>query len=213
MNYKVIVLLEQENVLAGMTWPQRLLVALFQAVTPRTAGFNTVDYRLLTNATLLVMLLLMFVGASPGSAGGGVKTTSFTVLLALAYAKWKAREETFLFRRTVPAETVARSISIILLSLFLVLASTLVLSVTELGGVPHPQSRGLFLEYLFEAVSAFGTVGLSTGVTPTLTTTGKTILIFLMFLGRLGPITVAMAVSRRGGAAAFTYPEENLMVG
>ena len=206
------VFLEGANVLAGLSWPGRILVALFQAVTPRTAGFNTVDIGLLTNATLLVLLLLMFVGASPGSAGGGVKTTSFSVLLALAWAKWKAREETFLFRRTVPAETVARSISIILLSAFLILGCTLVLSITELRGVPHPGSRGLFLAYLFEAVSAFGTVGLSMGVTPTLSGAGKAVLILLMFLGRLGPITVAMAVSRRGGPA-FTYPEENLMVG
>ncbi len=206
-------LLEWMNTLAGASFGEKWMIALFQSITPRTAGFNSVDFNHLTNGTLLFTIILMFVGASPGSAGGGVKTTSFAVLLAMAHSKWKAREDTVLFRRTVPPETVARTISIILLSLLLILLGTMVLMITELGDIPHPESRGLFLEYLFEAVSAFGTVGLSTGVTPTLSTAGKITLMVLMFVGRLGPITVALAISGERKEELFSYPEENIMVG
>lgn len=206
-------LLEWDNTLKGFPLWQKLMTSLFQSVTPRTAGFNTADYNLMTNGTLLFTLILMFIGASPGSCGGGIKTTSFAILVALAYSKWKARVETSLLKRTVPAETVARTISIILLSLLVVLLCTMGLMITELGDIPHPQSRGLFMEYLFEAVSAFGTVGLSTGVTPTLSTPGKLILMVLMFVGRLGPITIALAITGEKREELFTYPEENIMVG
>lgn len=206
-------LLEWHNTLAGDSLGHKLMASLFQSVTPRTAGFNTVDYSLMTNGTLLFTIILMFIGASPGSTGGGIKTTSFAVLLALAYSKWKARVETFLFKRTVPQETVARSISIILLSLLLILIGAMALMITELGDIPHPQSRGLFMEYLFEAVSAFGTVGLSTGVTTTLSVPGKLVLMVLMFVGRLGPITIALAITGEKREDIFTYPEENIMVG
>ncbi|NOY52427.1 MAG: hypothetical protein GXP58_02275 [Deltaproteobacteria bacterium] len=205
--------LEWKNALAGASFGEKGLMALFQSITPRTAGFNTVDYHLLTNGTLLFTIILMFIGASPGSTGGGIKTTSFAVLLAMAHSKWKAREDTVLFRRTVPSETVARAISIILLSLLLILLGTMALMITELGDIPHPASRGLFLEYLFETVSAFGTVGLSTGVTPTLSAAGKIILMILMFVGRVGPITVALAISGERKEELFSYPEENIMVG
>jgi trk system potassium uptake protein TrkH len=206
-------LLEWRNVLAHASFGEKWLISFFQSVTPRTAGFNTVDYHLLTNGTLLFTILLMIIGASPGSTGGGIKTTSFAVLMAMAVSKWKARSDTVLFRRTIPTEIVARTISIIFLSLLLILLGTMALMVTELGGIPHPQSRGLFLEYLFEAVSAFGTVGLSTGVTHILTSSGKVILMILMFVGRLGPITVALAISGRGKEELFSYPEEDIMVG
>lgn len=206
-------ILEWKNVLAGAPIGEKGLMALFQSITPRTAGFNTVDYHLLTNGTLLFTIILMFIGASPGSTGGGIKTTSFAVLLGMAHSKWKARDDTVLFQRTVPSETVARAISIILLSLLLVLLGTMALMITELGDIPHPQSRGLFLEYLFEVVSAFGTVGLSTGVTPALSAAGKIILMILMFVGRVGPITVALAVSGDRKEELFSYPEEDIMVG
>jgi len=206
-------LLEWNNTLAGASIGEKVLTALFQSVTPRTAGFSTVDYHLLTNATLLFMLVLMFIGASPGSTGGGIKTTSFAVLLALAYAKWKARVKTFLFRRTIPDATVARTTSIILGALFLILFATMILMITEVGFLPHPESRGLFLEYLFEAFSAFGTVGLSTGVTSSLSPAGKLIIMMLMFVGRLGPITIALAIGGEKREEGFTYPEENIMVG
>ncbi len=205
--------LEWHNALEGLPWGKKLMVSVFQSVTPRTAGFNTVDYRLLTNGTLLFTIILMFIGASPGSTGGGIKTTSFAVLLSLAHSKWKARRDTFLFGRTVPADTVGRSLAIILISLMIILVFTMVLMVSELGDLPHPKSRGLFLEYLFEAFSAFGTVGLSTGVTPGLSAAGKVAIMLLMFIGRLGPITIVLAIAGAPKERDFSYPEENLMVG
>jgi trk system potassium uptake protein TrkH len=205
--------LEWSNTLEKAPLGEKLLVSLFQSVTPRTAGFNTVDYSVMTNGTLLFTILLMFIGASPGSAGGGVKTTSFAVLVALAYSKWKARVETVLFQRTVRAEIVGRSLAIILISSVIVLFFTMALMITELGDTPHAESRGLLMEYLFEAVSAFGTVGLSTGVTPSLSVPGKIVIMVLMFVGRLGPITIALAVAGKRKGKDFAYPEENLMVG
>lgn len=205
--------LEWQNALENTPGGKKLLISLFQSVTPRTAGFNTVDYRLLTDGTLLFTILLMFIGASPGSAGGGVKTTSIAVLLSLAHSKWKGRTETFLFRRTIPEETVGRSLVIILLSVMVVLFFTMALMISELRNIPHLDSRGLFLNYFFEAVSAFGNVGLSTGVTPTLSVGGKIGIMLLMFIGRLGPITIALAIAGAKRQEDFSYPEENLMVG
>lgn len=209
----VFLLLEWRNTLSGVPFGEKILTSLFQSVTPRTAGFNTVDYNLLTNGTLLFTIFLMFIGASPGSTGGGIKTTSFAVLLALALAKLKARPETFISRRTVPAETVSRTISILLSSSLLIILSTMALMITDVGNIAVPESRGLFLKYLFETVSAFGTVGLSTGVTPSLSVSGKLILMVLMFIGRLGPITIALAITGEKRDKGFTYPEENIMVG
>ncbi len=206
-------LLEWNDVLADTSPMGKFLVSLFQSVTPRTAGFNTVDFSQLTNGMLFFTILLMFIGASPGSAGGGVKTTSFAVLLAIARSRWHGTVDTFLFRRRLPPQTVARAISIILVSLLVVLTATLALMITEQGGMPHSQSRGLFLEHLFEAVSAFATVGLSTGVTPTLSIPGKLIIILLMFVGRLGPITIALAIAGEKKGIDFTYPEEDIMIG
>ena len=162
----IFLMLEWRHALSGVPFGEKILISLFQSVTPRTAGFNTMDYNLLTNGTLLFTIFFMFIGASPGSTGGGIKTTSFAVLLAMALAKWKNRSETFIFGRTVPAGAVSRTISIFLASILLVILSTLALMITDAGDIPVTESRGLFIQYLFETVSAFGTVGLSTGVTP-----------------------------------------------
>ncbi|PIS35975.1 MAG: hypothetical protein CO150_03705 [Nitrospirae bacterium CG_4_9_14_3_um_filter_53_35] len=209
----IFLMLEWRHALSGVPFGEKILISLFQSVTPRTAGFNTMDYNLLTNGTLLFTIFFMFIGASPGSTGGGIKTTSFAVLLAMALAKWKNRSETFIFGRTVPAGAVSRTISIFLASILLVILSTLALMITDAGDIPVTESRGLFIQYLFETVSAFGTVGLSTGVTPSLSVPGKLILMVLMFVGRLGPITIALAITSEKRDEGFTYPEENIMVG
>ena len=155
----------------------------------------------------------MFIGASPGSCGGGIKTTNVATLLSLALNRYRGRNRADLFRRTVPQETVARSISIVLASGVAVIIITILLLITQLGDLSHTESRGLFLEYLFEATSAFGTVGLSMGVTSGLNVMGKLIVVVMMLLGRLGPLTLAFAMGRRVERGAFQFVEENILVG
>lgn len=209
----LILLMEWDNTLGALSLPDRLLAAFFQSVTPRTAGFNTVPIGALANQTLFVIILLMFIGASSGSTGGGIKTGTFATLVALGWSRLLGHEQPQMFRRTVSPGSVARAMSVVLMCSLVVIGATLVLQVTELGTAPHIHaSRGRFLELLFEVVSAFGTVGLSTGITPSLTDAGKLVIICVMFLGRVGPLAVAVAVSRRK-ALPYRYAEEAIMVG
>lgn len=167
----------------------------------------------LSNATLFLLVIFMFIGASPGSCGGGIKTTNLATLVSLAVNRYKGREQANLFKRTIPHETVTRSVSIILASVLAVTIITVFLLITQLGDLSHMESRGLFLDYLFETVSAFGTVGLSMGVTKKFDTAGKLIIIAMMLLGRLGPLTLAFAMARRVKKSEFQYAEENIIVG
>ena len=204
---------EARNTLEALPWDQKILACLFQSVTPRTAGFNTLDYGKLSNSTLFFTILLMFVGASPGSTGGGIKTSTFAVVLALSRSRILARSRVSLFRRTLPEDTVSRSVAILMASFVLVTVVTFALLTTEIGDVAYAAGQKRFIEVMFEAVSAFGTVGLSTGITPTLSSAGKLLLVFLMFVGRVGPLTLAIAIGRKAEKGRFQYAEENLMVG
>jgi len=206
-------LFERQNALAGLPWDESLLACLFQSVTPRTAGFNTLDYSNLTNTTLFFTILLMFIGASPGSCGGGIKTSTFALVSALFRDRLLGRKRVSLFRRTLPEETVARAVSILVASFAFVTLVLFLLLASEIGPVPHRTGGGSFLEYFFEAVSAFGTVGLSTGVTPKLSTFGRVLITAVMFVGRLGPLTLALAVGMKAERGRFQYAEENAMVG
>lgn len=204
---------EVENALAGLPWQEQLLACLFQSVTPRTAGFNTLDYGTLTASTLFFTILLMFIGASPGSTGGGIKTSTFAVMLAVFRSRLLARSRASLFCRSLPEETVSRSVAILTASFVLVTLVTFLLLATEIGEQPHRAGTMSFLEVMFESVSAFGTVGLSTGITPRLSVVGKLVLTGLMFVGRVGPLTLAMAVGRKAEKAHYQYAEENVVVG
>ncbi len=192
---------------------EQILCSIFQSVTARTAGFNTVDFASLTNATLFIIILLMFIGASPGSTGGGIKTTTAGVIFAIIKSRFHAREDVSIFNRTIPLEVASRSIAIAAISFAVVTLFTILLSMTEFYNIPHQESRGAFIEIMFEVASAFGTVGLSTGLTNTLTEIGKIIICIVMFIGRLGPLTIAMAVSSEEAKGKFHYSEESLMVG
>ena len=208
-----IFFIERDNSLLKFPLGKQILISYFQSVTSRTAGFNTIPIMSLSSATCFMLIILMFIGASPGSCGGGIKTTNLATLISLALNRYKGRDGAHLFKRTIPHETVARSISIILASGLTVVIITIFLLITQLGDISHTESRGLFLEYLFETVSAFGTVGLSMGVTPKLDLTGKLIVIIMMLLGRLGPLTLAFAMGRRTRKVEFQYAEENIIVG
>jgi trk system potassium uptake protein TrkH len=205
-------LFEMNHIIKDASIKTQILTSFFQSVTPRTAGFNTVDIGQLTNPTILVMIMLMFIGASPGSTGGGIKTTSFALLLLMIWNRLKGQDQVNVFNRTLPAEILTRTIAIIFASAFsIILITSLLLLIGGVGSVPPVESRHFFVEYLFETVSAFGTVGLSMGITPHLSTGQKLAIILMMFAGRVGPLTLAFSwySTKRG----LTYAEESVMVG
>ncbi|MFC1863500.1 TrkH family potassium uptake protein [Thermodesulfobacteriota bacterium] len=208
----IVIIMEWENTLASLSITERCMAGFFQAVSARTAGFNTIFIGDMANETLFLLILLMFIGASPGSCGGGIKTTTLACLGILGVSRLRGKERPQVFHRTISDVSVGKSISIVMVSASVIIAATLILLITELGEVPHDLSRGKFLELLFEVVSAFGTVGLSTGVTPGLSTSGKLIITFVMFTGRLGPLAIALAASRPKTSRYF-YAEENIMIG
>ncbi|MEW6522600.1 MAG: TrkH family potassium uptake protein [Bacillota bacterium] len=183
----------------------RILSSLFHSVTPRTAGFNTLPTGQLLPITLLVTMALMFVGASPGGTGGGIKTTTFVTLLMGVKTPIAGRQEIEVFQKRIGKEILEKSLAIAFLGMALVTFTTGFLLVSE--GFE-------FLPVLFESISAFGTVGLSMGITPGLTSAGRLMIIVTMFAGRVGPLTVFMAIATRNRAlAAYRRPEEKIMVG
>ncbi len=204
---------EYNDVLRGMNVSNRVLISVFQSVTVRTAGFNTVDFSLLSNSTLFFFVILMFIGASPGSCGGGIKTTTAAVFFALVRSRLRGEIHTRMMNRTIPMGAVARAVAVVISSGLVITVLVIVLLLTQLGGTSHVESRGMFLEYLFEAVSAFGTVGLSMGKTSGLNAIGKLVIIVLMFVGRLGPLTLAFSIRPRETAAPLKYSEEAVMIG
>lgn len=207
-----IFFMEKHNVLVGVSLKNAVMISFFQSVTARTAGFNTVDIGILTNSTILLLLFLMFVGASPGSTGGGVKTTSFAILCLLVTNRMRGNENVNIANRTLPPELVDRTMSIIFASAILigVITASLLLFSTSEGATLAKRSE--FVQYIFETFSAFGTVGLSMGVTSKLNDMQKYMIILMMFIGRVGPLTLAFAwyTHRRKG---ITYAEETIMVG
>jgi len=206
-------LFEMKNTLIGMPPTTTVLVSLFQSATPRTCGFNTVAIEQLTNPTILLMLVLMFIGASPGSTGGGVKTTSFALMMLIIWNKLKGREEVTVFNRTIPKEVLTRTVAIIIASALVVFIITSVLLMDNPEASNRSAgSRHFFVEYIFESISAFGTVGLSMGATSQLSTFQKTAIILLMFAGRVGPLTLAFAWYSKK-KREIVYAEETVMVG
>ena len=181
--------------------------AFFQSVTARTAGFNTVDISALSASSKFILILLMFIGGSPGSTAGGIKTVTLAVVLMTAVAALRRRHEVEMFRRSVRIVVVGRAITVTLLFVAVLFSVTLVLSVTE-------NSSGFTMsDIMFEAGSALGTVGLTTGITPFLTTAGKMIIIGTMLVGRLGPLTLLAALTFNLKPARYDYPDEAVIVG
>lgn len=209
----VILLIERNNprTLGSLGFADALLAAYFQAVTPRTAGFNTLDIGALLPASLFLLIILMFIGAAPGGTGGGVKITTFSVTVAVIWAMVRGSTEPTLFRRRITPPLVARAFSICLIGfLALNLVAGLLLAIEERQLLPT----------LFETTSAFGTVGLSTGeggaplsLAGHFSTPGKLLVAAMMFMGRLGPLTLAVAIARGGTPARVRYPEGKILIG
>jgi Trk-type K+ transport system membrane component len=198
-------LLERDNTLAGLNILEALITSFFQSVTTRTAGFNTVDFTKLENPTLIMMMFLMFIGASPGSTGGGIKTITFLLIAVSVISTIRGRKIISIDKRTIPMELLFKAYSVISFAAAYILLGFFILSITE----PEQESISL----LFEQVSAFSTVGLSTGVTPQLSTIGRIVIVASMFIGRVGTITLALALSRPVISNAYRYPDAHLMVG
>ncbi len=194
------------DTLGQYPWPQKLLVSFFEGVMPRTAGFNTLDYGAMRPATLFLTLLMMFVGANPGSTGGGVKTTTFFVMLVSAWSLLRGRGEPSVFQRRIDFSTVLRAFVVGISSLALI---NLMLALLVLTNPKVP-----FFNLAFETVSAYATVGLSMNTTPLLGDGGHLILALLMYLGRVGPLTFALALGQRTPGELVSYPaEKNILIG
>lgn len=190
--------------LGGMPLPQKIMNAFASAVFPRTAGFNTIDFSLTSPMLIILTIFLMAVGASPGGTGGGFKTTSLALAMTSVFNLLRGRFSTSFFSRKVPARVLINAFCLILIWIFLIIISTLLISITD----------GFRLEDIFfEVTSALGTVGLSRGITAALSPFAKLILIFLMLFGRIGPLTVGSAALQHLGAKRLHYPEEEVLVG
>lgn len=203
----LILFLENEHILKGMEFREKLICSFFQSVTARTAGFNTLPISKLTNATLFVLIFLMFIGASPGSTGGGIKTTTAGVLLFLIRAHLKGIRDVYAFNRTISQEAVVKALSVFLASFILINIVFPLVLIAEGGGNEN------FIKILFECISAFGTVGLSTGITPELTWVGKSLIIFIMYTGRVGPLTIVLISGASGSMKKYRFSEEKVIVG
>ena len=205
---------EWRAALDGLPSWARSMNALFMSITARTAGFNTVDYGTVTESTAFFTILLMFVGGSPGSTAGGIKTTTLALVALLAWSRLRGREYTHAWSRTVPDETVARAVGLFAVGATLATIAIFVFTATAGSDLPPGLADRGFLARVFEVISAFGTVGLSMGITATLGTAAKLSTILLMFVGRVGPLALAAAIAlpmRRSGR--FRFAHEDVIVG
>jgi trk system potassium uptake protein len=182
-------------------------------VSSRTAGFNTLNIGQLTNVSLVILLFLMFIGGAPGSCAGGIKVTTFRVLVAEIWSQLKGKKQVVIGKFATNEAAVKKAMVLFVLAILIIFIAVFLLDFTEGGDKPHYQVRGQFLEILFESVSAFSTVGLSTGLTSTLSTPGKWIIISLMFIGRLGPFVLINALQSVQKIQMYNLPEENIMIG
>ncbi|MFN6535800.1 MAG: TrkH family potassium uptake protein [Nostoc sp. EkiNYC01] len=183
----------------------QILVAWFQSVTPRTAGFNTIDISKMTTAGLFITIALMFIGASPGGTGGGMKTTTLRVLTSCTKAILQGKEEVLLYERKIAISLILKAVGVLVGSVAMVILATILISLTD------PTLD--FIQILFEVVSAFATVGLSTGITGTISIAAKLVLILTMYVGRVGVLLLMSAVLGDPRPTRIHYPEENLLVG
>jgi len=209
----MFLLFECDNTMSGLTTAEKIGAGLFQSVTTRTAGFNTIDIGSMREPTLFFTLFLMFIGGAPGGVAGGIKVTTAVVILAAVVARLRSLETTTIFRRTIPPEIVQKAFQLAALSLLFLTFVVASLLVTEEPLNSHFAPTHHFLALVFEAVSAFGTVGLSTGITPELSSAGKVLIILCMFVGRIGPLAMALAVFRPQARPKYEYPREELAIG
>lgn len=201
--------------LARLPFWARPVNGLFLSVTARTAGFNAIDYAHAADGTNFLTIVLMSIGGSPGSTAGGLKTTTIALIGLLAWSRLRGHSVTSLWGRSIPEETIQRAVGLFVVVFGVVTTAILLLTFTEIGRVSHAQAGGGFLQYMFEAASAFNTVGLSMGVTADLSAPGRMIMVVLMYLGRVGPLTFAAAIALRRATprGEFRYAYEDVVIG
>lgn len=204
---------EFTNALGDKSFGYKALSAFSYSAISRTAGLNLFDMSLLSGGALWLTVILMFIGANPGSCGGGIKTTTAAVIFMLGLNRFRGREKTQIFGRTIPHDTVQKAVYIFLIAIIVITLATFALLITETGARPYSESSGAFLRIFFEVVSAYSTCGLSLGITPELTTSGRALICLVMFIGRLGPLFLISAVASREKDSGMWYSEENIMVG
>jgi trk system potassium uptake protein TrkH len=196
---------ENPDTLGSMPLGTQLMAAWFQAVTPRTAGFNTIDIGQMTTAALFITIALMFIGGSPGGTAGGIKTTTLRILTSCTKAILQGKEEVHVYERQIPLTLILKSVGVLVGSAGTVVIMTILITISD------PDIN--FIQVLFEVVSAFGTVGLSTGITPDLSAFAKLILVATMYIGRVGVLLLMAAILGDPSPSVVRYPEENLLVG
>lgn len=205
-----ILLLEYNNpkTMGSFTWGEKFVASFFASVTPRTAGYNTLDLNGLTMPTRFITMILMFIGGSPGSTAGGLKTTTFGIMILYLIGIFKGSDEINFANRRISKDVASRTVAVIMISVIWVVSMTFLLAVFQ----PNMGLESL----MFESLSAFGTVGLSLGITPYLSVMGKIILTIMMFFGRLGPLTIIVAMNNKAnktGKDLLRYPEGKIIVG
>ncbi|MDY0257515.1 TrkH family potassium uptake protein [Gudongella oleilytica] len=202
----LILVLEWNNpgTLKDMTLGDKVRAALFAAVVPRTAGFNSIDVGAMMQATAFFTIILMFIGGSPGSTAGGIKTATFGVVIMATIAIIKGERDIEIYKKRIPQETVFKSLAIVTVGMGMIIGVSFLLTLTESWG---------FLDTMFEATSAFATVGLSRGLTPNLSNAGKLIIIGTMYAGRVGPLTMAFAFGYNKKHKRYRYSEGHITVG
>ncbi|WP_128426118.1 TrkH family potassium uptake protein [Gudongella oleilytica] len=202
----LILVLEWNNpgTLKDMTLGDKVRAALFAAVVPRTAGFNSIDVGAMMQATAFFTIILMFIGGSPGSTAGGIKTATFGVVIMATIAIIKGERDIEIYKKRIPQETVFKSLAIVTVGMGMIIGVSFLLTLTESWG---------FLDTMFEATSAFATVGLSRGLTPNLSNAGKLIIIGTMYAGRVGPLTMAFAFGYNRKHKRYRYSEGHITVG
>lgn len=204
---------EANGTTLGTNEVDRIANALFQSASSRTAGFNSFSQAGLSEVSLLVTMILMFIGACPGSTGGGIKTTTFAIVLLLIYNRFRGRESVPVFKKSISRDSVIRALTVLLLSLVVVNLFFAFLMFDDEAVAVEQLSHGWFVDNLFEVISAFSTVGLSLGITSILDAGGKISLILLMFIGRVGLLTLAFTLARPPKKGEIVYLDEPVMVG
>lgn len=196
--------------IGNLSFGSKIMASFFHSVLPRTAGFNSVSMAGVTNATAFMIIILMFIGGSPGSTAGGIKTTTIGVVILAIISVVRGDSDVKIFARRIPVEIIFRALAVLGIGLLIVIVVTMILSLTETN-----LERYSFLDITFETVSAFGTVGLSRGLTPYLSDIGRVIIAITMFIGRLGPLTMAFAFAKRRKEkkGLYRYPKERITVG
>jgi trk system potassium uptake protein TrkH len=215
VGWLLFALFEWQDTLADMSVIDKLANSWFLSVTPRTAGFNSVDYSKVGNDTATLTMMLMLVGGSPGSTAGGIKTTTLAVLIALGLSRMRGKRFVELKHRSIPAGTIERAIGIVLLTTLVLVIAFFALSAIQSVGTAAAETRQQFLPILFETVSAFATVGLSMGYTTELAVPGKLVIVGLMFIGRVGLLSFFTAVTMRRATttASLRSAQEDVIVG